>query len=343
MAGKKDNAEYAQLKKAISEKRLLNLYLLWGEEAYLKEYYYREMKKLLLPKGMEEFNYKYFEGKNVDIEAVYAAVDTLPAFSEHTLVEVRDFDFYKGGEDMKSRLEVVLKDIPDYCCLVFYFSDPEFKPSAASRIHQLIKQKGSAVEFKAQSDADLTVWLGRRFHALGHEIDREDLQYMLFLCGDSMTALVSEVQKIAAFSKTKRITRADINAVGTPIISARIFEMTDAIAKGDYDRCASVTGDLIQLREPPIKLLAIVGKQLRQLYYAKLCLEEGKDKAFLQKLCEIKNEYSAKFLIENARRLSLKWCENAVKLASETDFLMKRDSMEDEELLKIMLIKLAVL
>lgn len=343
MAEKKDNLEYSQLKKAILDNTLLNLYLFWGEESYLKEYYYREMKKLLLPEGMEELNYKCFEGKNVNIDEVYTAVDMLPAFSEHTLVEVRDFDFYKGSEDVRKKLEVLIKDIPDYCCLVFYFSDPEFKPSAVSKIHNLIKQKGSTVEFKAQSDADLTIWLGRRFHALGHEIDREDLQYMIFLCGDSMTALISEVQKIAAFSKTKKITRADINAVGTAVLSARIFDMTDAIAKGDYDRCISVTGDLIQLREPPIKLLAIIGKQLRQLYYAKLCLEEGKDKAFLQKLCEIKNEYSAKFLIENARRLSLKWCENAVKLASETDYLMKRDSMDDEELLKIMLIKLAVL
>lgn len=342
MAEKKDSNEYALLKKAISEKSLLNLYVFWGEESYLKEYYYREMKKLLLPEGMEEFNYKNFEGKNVDIEVVAAAVDMLPVFSEHTLVEVRDFDIFKGGEDLKLRLEKLINDIPDYCCLVFYFSDPEFKPSAVTKTYQLIKQKGSLVEFKPQNDADLTLWLGRRFHALGKEIDREESQFMIFLCGDSMTTLVSEVEKIAAYSNKKKISRADINAVGTPIITARVFEMTDAIAKGDFDRCASVMGDLLELREPPIKLLAIIGRQLRQIYYAKLCLEEGKDKAFLQKLCEIRNEYSAKILIDNARRLSLKWCENAVKLSAETDFLMKRDSMDDEELLKIMLIKLAV-
>ncbi len=338
----KYNTEYSELKRAISANALKRLYVLWGEEAYLKEYYYKEIKKLLLPSGLEEFNFKRFEGKNLDIDALAAAIDILPVFAEHTLVEVRDFDFYRSGEETRERLEAVIKDIPDYCCLVFFFSDPEFKPSGNLKIHQTIKKVGASVEFKPQSDSDLTVWLVRRFRALGHDIDREDAHYMLFLCGDSMTSLVSETEKIAAYSKTQKISRADIDAVGTPVVSARVFDMTDAIAKMDFDRSASIMGDLLQLGEAPIKLLAIISKQLRKIYYAKLCLERGKDKAFLQQLCEVKNEYSARILTENARRLSLAWCENAVMLCADTDYRMKRDNTEDEELLKLMLIKLAV-
>ncbi len=338
----KENTEYSELKKAISSNALKPLYVLWGEEAYLKEHYYKEMKKLLLPDGLAEFNFKYFDDKNLDINALSAAVDMLPVFAERTLVEVRDFDFYKAGEETRERLESVIKDIPEYCCLVFFFSDPEFKPSANLKIHHTIKKVGSSVEFRPQSDADLTVWLARRFRALGHDIDREDAQYMIFLCGDSMTSLITEAEKIAAYCKTRKISRADIDAVGTPVISARVFDMTDAIAKRDFDRSASIMGDLLQLREPPIKLLAVIAKQLRQIYYAKLCMERGKDKAFLQALCEIKNEYSARLLMENARRMSLAWCENAVMLCADTDYRMKRLNTEDEELLTIMLIKLAV-
>jgi len=335
---KKDNTEYSELKKAVSENRLKSLYILWGEETYLKDYYFGEMKKLLLPVGLEEFNHKYFEGRSVDINALAAAVDALPVFAERTLVEVRDFDFYKSGEETRDRLEAIIRDIPEYCCLVFFFADPEFKPLGTTRIHQTIKKIGDSVEFRSQEQSDLIAWLTRRFAALSHTIDRADAQYMLFLCGDSMTNLVTEVQKIASFSKTKRITRDDIDAVGTPEVSARIFDMTDAIAKGDFDRSASIMSGLLELREAPIKLLAIIAKQLRQLYYAKLCIENGRDASYLKKLCE---NYPAKLLMDNARRVSLEWCENAVKLTADTDYLMKRDAMDDEELLKIMLLKLA--
>ncbi len=164
---------------------------------------------------------------------------------------------------------------------------------------------------------------------------------MLFYCGDAMTSLISEIEKAAAYSKTNRITKEDIDAVCTPIISARIFDMTDAIAKKDFNRSAKIMGDLLQLKEPAIKIQAVIGKQLRQLYYARLCIEHGKNKTYLIELCGIK-EYPAKLLMENAGRLSLHWCESAVKLSADTDYLMKRDSMDDEELLKIMLIKLAV-
>jgi len=340
-SAKKVNTEYSELKKAISNNCLKSLYVLWGEESYLKDHYFGEMKKLLLPDGLEEFNHKYFEGKNVDLVALAAAVDALPVFSERTLVEVRDFDFYKAGEESRDRLETIIRDIPDYCCLVFIFTDPEFKPSGNTRIHQTIKKIGASVEFKTQEQSDLMAWLSRRFAALSRTIDRADAQYMLFLCGDSMTKLVTEVEKIAAYSKTSRITRADIDAVGTPEVSARVFDMTDAIAKGDFDRAARIMADLLELREPPVKLLAIISKQLRQLYYAKLCLDNGKDATYLKGLCEIK-DYPARILMENVKRMSLNWCENAVRLAAETDYLMKSDAMDDEELLKIMLMKLAV-
>ena len=342
MADKKENVEYDELKKAIAARQLKPLYVLWGAESYLKEYYFREMKKLLIPAGMEEFNHKYFEGKDVDVAELGAAIDALPVFSEHTLVEVRDFDFYQAGESTRDRLDEILKDIPEYCCLVFFFADPLFKPQGNTKIHHTVKKLGSAVEFKAQEQSDLIAWLNRRFKALDRTIGRNEAQYMLFYCGESMTALITEVDKAASYSKGKNITKEDINAVCTPIISARIFDMTDAISKKDFNRSAKIMGDLLQLKEVPIKIHAVIGKQLRQLYYARLCLEQGKNRAYLMELCGIK-DYPAKLLTENAGRLSLHWCENAVKLAADTDYLMKHDSMDDEELLKLMLIKLALL
>ena len=47
MADKKENIEYAELKKAISAKSLKPLYVLWGEESYLKEYYFKEFHKAM--------------------------------------------------------------------------------------------------------------------------------------------------------------------------------------------------------------------------------------------------------------------------------------------------------
>ena len=52
--------------------------------------------------------------------------------------------------------------------------------------------------------------------------------------------------------------------------------MTDAIGEGNFDRAASVLGELYQMQEPPIRIMWSLGRQMRQLYSARLAIEKGK-------------------------------------------------------------------
>ena len=99
-----DKTEYIALKKAISAGDIKNLYMFWGKEDYLRDYYFEQMKKKLLPQGLEEFNHRRFEGKNIDLDAISEAVDACPAFSERTLVEIRNFDIFKCAEDKREKI-----------------------------------------------------------------------------------------------------------------------------------------------------------------------------------------------------------------------------------------------
>ena len=127
-----------------------------------------------------------------------------------------------------------------------------------------IKQHGSTVKFTRQEQGDLVDWIRRRFRALDHDIDSELARYLIFLCGDLMTGLISEIGKIGAYARHRVITREDIDAVATPQLDAVVFQLTDAITGGNFDKAASVMGDLLHMGEPPIKILSVLGRQLRQ-------------------------------------------------------------------------------
>ncbi len=58
-----------------------------------------------------------------------------------------------------------------------------------------------------------------------------------------MTNLIGEIEKIGAYAKGGRITREDIDA--DPQLDAVVFRMTD------FDRAASVLGELYQMRSRP--------------------------------------------------------------------------------------------
>ena len=54
---KTPNKGYQKLKSDLSAGNIGQVYIFYGEESYLREYYLGEIKKKLVPAGFEEFNY----------------------------------------------------------------------------------------------------------------------------------------------------------------------------------------------------------------------------------------------------------------------------------------------
>jgi DNA polymerase-3 subunit delta len=157
-----------------------------------------------------------------------------------------------------------------------------------------------------------------------------------------MNGLISEIGKIGSYASHRVVTRADIDAVATPQLDAVVFQMTDAIAAGNFDKAASVLGDLLHMGEPPIKLLSVLGRQLRQLYSARLALESRKGSGYVAQLWAMRSAYPAQKLTDAARRFDRNWCRMAVTEAAKADLAMKSVSGADgEELLIELLLKLA--
>ena len=337
--GKPDTAAYQKLKQDLKSGTLGSLYVFHGEEAYLRDYYLGQMKQKLLPPGMETFNYHVIQGKEFDLKALAQTVDCLPMMSPRTMIVVNDYDLFKGD---KEGLTAILKDLPDYVCLVFVYDLIEYNSDARTKLAGVIKEKGSVVPFNRQEQGDLVDWIARRFRAMDHDIGTEDAKYLIFLCGDLMHTLISEIGKIGAYASHRRVTRQDIDAVATPQLDAVVFQMTDAISAGDFDKAASVLGDLYHMQEPPIKLLAALGKQLRQLYTARLALEHRKGSRYLMELWGLRSAYPAERMMQSARRFSLGWCRRAVIRCGEVDLAMKSTGADGEELLTGLLMELAV-
>ena len=336
---KPNDTAFQKLKQDMKEGTIGNLYVFHGEESYLRDHYLRQMKEKLLPPGMEEFNYHTISGKDFDGKTLAQMVDCLPMMSPRTLIVVNDWDIYKGDRDA---LAEVLSDLPDYVCLVFVYDLIEYKADARTKLAAVVKEKGSVVAFNRQSQGDLVSWIARHFRQLDRDISSEDARYLIFLCGDLMTTLASEIEKIGAYAGHHRVTRQDIDAVATPQLDAVVFRMTDAIAAGNFDKAASVLGDLFHMQEPPVKLLAALGKHLRQLYTARLALEEKKGVPYVMEQWGMKSSYPAERLMGAARRFSLAWCRWAVIRCGQTDLAMKSGGGDGEDLLTSLLMELAV-
>lgn len=336
-----DNTAMRELKRAIKEGTPGRLYLFYGEEAFLRDDCLARLKGALLPAGLEEFNLHTAQGKDCSVDWIGQAVDCLPMMSERTLVVVTDFDLFGQGEQNRERLAELLSGLPDYCCLVFVYDLLAYKPAAKDKLAALLKKEGAVVNFQRQEQKTLAAWICRQFEKAGKSVDSSDAEYLIFLVGDLMHDLSAEIGKIAAYAPNKRVTRGDMDAVAVPKVEAVVYQMTDAMARKDFDKAASVLADLLHSREPAVMLLSVMGKYFRQLYTARLFLAAGKSREEFMELWGMKSGYQADKLLGAAKGFSLPWCRYAVRRCAETDAVLKNAYGQEGEVLTSLLMELA--
>ena len=336
---KPDTSGFDKLKKDLSAGQPGQLYIFHGEETYLRDHYLNRLREVILAGGLGEFNRHDLSAKDMSPHALEEAVDCLPMMAERTLVEVTDFDLFKAGEKEREGYIRILSNLPDYCCLVFLYDVLDYKPDARTKLAQAVKAHGTAVNFARQSPRELADWVRRHFKAQGKDIDPRLCEELIFLCGDLMHSLQQEVGKIAAYAKGDKITRADIEAVATPQLSAVVFRIADAIGEKNFDRAAATLGELYQMQKSPYEIMGAFGKQMRQLYSARLALDRQKNAAWVAGLWGMR--YPADRLLVSARRFSLQWCRRAVVRCAQTDLAMKSTGQDAKELMTTLLLELA--
>ena len=119
----------------IKSGKFKQVYLLYGEEAYLKQQYKRNLVKALNPDD-DTMNFARYEGKCIDIRELISLFDTMPFFADRRTVLLEDTGFFKNKCE---ELADYMKNLPDYLYLVFCESEVDKR----SRMYKAVKACGS--------------------------------------------------------------------------------------------------------------------------------------------------------------------------------------------------------
>ena len=329
----KPSFDYNQEVRRLREQGPERLYLLFGPEEYLRELFLKELRKLCVPSA-NEFSYRRMDGQTLELGALAEAVNAMPFFTERTFVEVRDFDLNRCRDAEWERLKGIVSDIPDWCTVAFVQSAGN-PPDGRLAAVKGLKKLGHAVEVTEQAPKELRDWIAKRFRAYGKTISAPDAEYMLFLGGTRMSALIPEIEKTAAYAKGEAVTRADIDATVIRTPEAVVWDMIDDMALRRFDRAAASLSELLGNKENhPIALNALIGQQFRRLYAVKTGQEAGLGKAELTELSGAPFDSAYYKLVDAARAYSREELGGLVKLCAEYDFKMKSTGIDPYVLIR---------
>ena len=335
-----DRLNYGDVSRELKAGGPARLYLLYGQEDYLREAFLGEIKAACLPDGGDDFSYHRLDGRSTSLRELSDAVNALPFLSERTLTEVRGYDFAHCRDAEAAALEKLISDIPDWCTLAFV-QDTDFEPDQRTKIMKAVAKYGKVINFTSQGQGPLVQWIRKRFAALGKNALPDACVTLLYLSGELMNGLIPEIEKIAAGTQGELVTAEDVSRLAMRIPEARVFEMTDQLAARDYDGACRTLADLMAMGEEPIAILAVIGTQMRRLYAARVAVDEKLGSDFVRQYCGVKFDFMVDRLLRSARGFDTEDLARAVELCAETDYAMKSTGMDGADLLSELLIKIA--
>ena len=244
------------------------IYLLYGEEAYLKKQYKERFIKAMLPEG-DTMNYAYYEGKNTDIKEVIDLAETLPFFAERRLIVFENTGFFKSaGADLAD----YIGDMPDTTYFIFIESEVDKR----SRLYKAVKAKGHIVELGVQDENTLRRWVQGLVKKEHKTMEPGDIVYFLNKVGTDMENITKELEKLVCYAMDRDVlTREDIDAVCVTQITSHIFEMVNAVAEKNQRKALDLYYELLALKEPPMRILFLLTREYRILFHVKALLKQG--------------------------------------------------------------------
>lgn len=306
-------------------------YLLYGEEAYLRNQYKNKLKNALVNPD-DTMNFSRFEGKSIDPAEIISLADTLPFFAERRLILIEDSGFFKNKCD---ELADYLPSLPETTCLLF----AETEVDKRNRLYKTVQKYGRVTEFQSQDERTLMRWILGTLKKENKKITEDTLRHFLERTGSDMENIHMELEKLLSYTEGRDvITSEDVEEICTMQTTGQIFEMIRAIAEKKQRLALDLYYDLLALKEPPMRILFLIARQFNQLLLVKSLAAKGMDRFSIASKAQVA-PFIAGRLMTQARSFTLEQLKNAVKDCVDAEEAVKTGRMTDILSVELLIVK----
>ena len=355
-----------KLKQQLKTKNPAKVYLFHGNEPFLIDYYVGALKGLILEGENESLNLSIFEA-NINIDDIIDACDTFPVFAQRKLVIVKysglfyskskksavssNDEYLPEEDDVKPKTESrhknkpqdalidYISDIPDTTCLIFIESQADKR----LKIYKQVAAYGLSLEFNRNKPSELVPWVIKGMKSLKKNIEYEAAQHLVAVSEPDMYTLRNEIFKLADYAGDRKdITLEDVKLMAIPTIKSIIFDLLDAVAKKDIPEALNILNEIIALKEPEQKILAMLSKQMGEILKLKLLMDDGATQAQINQYFQGKHPYALKIMTQQARGMSVEFLKNMLENCMEAEEKYKQGLIEPKLALELLLEKISL-
>jgi len=184
-----------------------------------------------------------------------------------------------GGNDTGRFMDWIKSGLPPTAVLILIISGPISLPAV---LQEEIQKVGLVINFE-HLRSSYTLSRDPMFRAVSKHLARfnktispEAFSLLRERCENDLGRVFEELEKLVPYAGDRnRIEEEDVDRVVPESISSRVFELTDAIGGKDLSKALKALWQTLRSGEPPIKVHALITRQIRLIFQAKLIMQRG--------------------------------------------------------------------
>lgn len=251
------------------------IYLIHGEEPFLTRQAMNWLRARVLAGAVEDFNLDRFDAReSIDAERIVQAARTLPMMADRRLIWIRNAEslFAGAGDTHKPLLAYVEAPDPS-SCLVFQAMD---RVKKTNKLYKRIEQNGCVFESKSPPERELAGWVKTCAETRDRAIRQDAAALLVEIVGRDLAALDAAVERLALYvPPPKPIELAHVEETVPHTRVRTVWELIEAVAERDVARTLERAHQLVDQGEEPLRLLALIIYQFRQLLIGRAARDAG--------------------------------------------------------------------
>ena len=324
------------LKKSFSKGNLAPVYYFYGANTLLIDKAVEDIKAAFFSGSDPGLGLESFDGQSNSPSEIINSARTLPFGANKKLVIVKSAYSFKTGQPEK--FGSYFSSPSKYTCLVFVAEKMVFK----GKLLTALKKSGQVEKFEnPKKNQSIKPYISEEFKNRGRRLSADALQFMEDNIGKDLSIISKEAEKIVLFcGEKKSIDLKDVEGVLTTGSRYDIFDLVEAVGKGDVRKSVLLLGTLLDRGNHPLQILAMISRQFKQISIARECAKKNVSRSDLGKKIGVYHDFLIKKIIEQARGWSDHGLARVLGEIFETDYRLKSSRIDGKVLMEELIFRL---
>ncbi|MCE4956165.1 DNA polymerase III subunit delta [Macrococcoides caseolyticum] len=293
---------------------------------------------------IDDFNFSRYDLTETPFEVIEEDAMTLPFLSEQKVIVVNN-SYIFTGEKLKVVHEINLDHVVTFLEKfegpnIVIFKVMQDKLDERKKIVKRIKKDHTVEKIEPLDEDGMKKLIQQNFNQQFKDIKADALEEMIHLTGLNYSNVVKEIDKLMLFVGDQPvITKQNVTEVVSRSLEQNVFLLTDYIAQGQKKAALYLLKDLINMKEEPIKLLALICSQYRLFYQVKILSQKGFSEAQIAKQVKV-HPYRVKLAMRKVRTMELKQLLSIMSNCAKTDYELKSSYIDKALILELLILKI---